>query len=175
MNKFMKVSLIIVIPLTLLVGFFTITLKDMNYDSSKDPVDRLTIEYKDYKEEKNSHIITVIVKNNSNSIADLNDLELCFDYINNDEDMDYGQNDIYIKGYEKDEFDEDKERGIDPGHKTEIIFRIPKAITFDEEKFELKHPIVEYSANFYKFRKGKTTLMIGTGSQGGTRTLNMNQ
>ena len=116
-------------------------------------------------------------KNNSKDIASLNDMELSFDYkFDNEENVDengyYIQNNVYIKGYEIDMFDDNKIYGIDPGTEKEVIFEIPKGIKFDEEIFDIKRPTIHYNVNFYKFRTGSRSLMLGSGGIGGSITLN---
>lgn len=176
-KKFIKMSLIICIPIVFLIAFFTMTVKSINDEAFEEPEDKISIEYKGYKENKNDYTISILVKNNSKDIASLNDMELCFDYkFNNEDNVDengyYIQNSVYIKGYEVDAFDEDKIYGIDPGSEKEVIFRIPKEIKFDEEKFNLKSPTINYNANFYKFRTSNRSLMLGSGGMGGSITLN---
>lgn len=177
MKKFIKVSLIITIPILLLVGFFKLNLEGINNNANQEPEEKIAISYKGYKEEINSHVILVNIKNNSKNIATLSDLELYFDYNAIDDELngwDYGQNDIYFKGIEENYFDDNRKNGIDSGESLEVSFRIPKSINLDESKFDVNHPVVSYNASFYKFRTGQTSLVIGTCSEGGTKTLNMN-
>ena len=82
------------------------------------------------------------------------------------------QNNVYIKGSEIDIFDDNKIYGIDPGTEKEIIFEIPKGIKFEEEIFDIKRPTIHYNMNFYKFRTGSRSLMLGSGGIGGSITLN---
>ena len=69
-KKFFKVSLFICLPIIILLGILSICLKDANaYDWADEEM--YTIEYKDYKSNKDSHIITVTFKNNTKNIATL--------------------------------------------------------------------------------------------------------
>ena len=77
-KKFIKVSLIICVPLILLLGLFSIGSR--NEDIFDELHDSIKITYKDYKEEKYNHVVSVIVKNNSKNIASLGEMKLSFDY-----------------------------------------------------------------------------------------------
>lgn len=104
-------------------------------------------------------------------------MELSFDYkLDNEDNIDengyYIQNNVYIKGYEIDMFDDNKIYGINPGTEKEVIFEITKGIKFDEEIFDIKRPTIHYNVSFYKFRTGSRSLMLGSGSIGGSITLN---
>ena len=176
-KKFIKISLIICIPIVLLISFFTTTVKSINDEPFEESEEKISIEYNGYKENKNRYTISILVKNNSKDIASLNDMELSFDYkLDNEDNADengyYIQNNVYIKGYEIDMFDDNKIYGIDPGTEKEVIFEIPKGIKFDEEIFDIERPIIHYNVNFYKFRTGSRSLMLGSGSIGGSITLN---
>lgn len=176
-KKFMKVSLIIAIPIILIVGFFTMNVNSINDEVVDDNIDEITIEYKGYKESKNFYTLSILVKNNTKNIAALSNMELHFDDMYNEDNVDengyFIQNNVYIKGQEIDAFDDDKVYGIDPGCEEEVIFNIPKSITFDEEKINTKSPIIDYNVNFYKFRTGPKSLMLGSGGMsGGSRVLN---
>lgn len=169
-KKFIWVSLIICIPLVLLIGFFSMTIKSVN-DEVEPPQEKLIIEYKDYKEDENFGVITIIVKNKSKDIVSINDLELSFQYTGDYEGQWTSESGVYIKGYEEDTFDEERIHGIDPGQEKEVIFKIPKAVTFDKEKYKLDKPIIDYNVSFYKFRKSKNSLILGVGSIGGSKTI----
>lgn len=176
-KKFIKISLIICIPIVLLISFFAITVKSINDEPFEESEEKISIEYNGYKENKNRYTISILVKNNSKDIASLNDMELSFDYkFDNEENVDengyYIQNNVYIKGYEIDMFDDNKIYGIDSGCEKEITFEIPKGIKFDEEIFDIKRPTIHYNVNFYKFRTGSRSLMLGSGGIGGSITLN---
>lgn len=176
-KKFIKISLIICIPIVLLISFFTITVKSINDEPFEEPEEKISIKYNGYKENKNRYTISILVKNNSKDIASLNDMELSFDYkFDNEDNVDENgycmQNNVYIKGSEIDIFDDNKIYGIDPGTEKEIIFEIPKGIKFDEEIFDIKRPTIHYNVNFYKFRTGSRSLMLGSGGIGGSITLN---
>lgn len=176
-KKFIKISLIICIPIILLIAFFATTVKSINDETFEESEEKIVIEYNDYKEKKNRYVISVLVKNNSKDIASLNDMELSFDYkFDNEDNIDengyYLQNSVYIKGFEVDCFDDNKIYGIDPGCEEEITFEIPKGIKFDEEVFDLERPTINYNVNFYKFRTGSRSLMLGSGGMGGSITLN---
>ncbi len=176
-KKFIKISLIICIPIILLIAFFTITVKSINDEVFEETEEKIVIEYNGYKEKKNRYIISVLVKNNSKDIASLNDIKLYFDYkFDNEDNVDendyYVQNSVYIEGHEIDMFDDNKIYGINPGTEKEVIFEIPKGIKFDEEIFDLESPTIHYNVNFYKFRTGSRSLMLGSGGMGGSITLN---
>ena len=164
-KKFIKVSLIICVPLILLLGFFNMV--SSNEDIFDELEDSIEITYKDYKEEKYNYVVSVIVKNNSKNIASLFDMELSFDYNGPGESV----GDFYIRGYEKDIWSEDKLLGIDPGNEKEIIFKIPKGIEINKDYYNLNRIIVGYNANFYKFRIGRNRLFLGAGQMGGSTTL----
>lgn len=176
-KKFIKISLIICIPIVLLISFFAITVKSINDEPFEESKEKISIEYNGYKENKNRYTISILVKNNSKDIAALNDMELSFDYkFDNEDNVDengyYIQNSVYIKGYEIDMFDDNKIYGINPGTEKEVIFEIPKGIKFDEEIFDIKRSTIHYNVSFYKFRTGSRSLMLGSGSIGGSITLN---
>ncbi len=164
-KKFIKVSLIICVPLIILIGLFTMV--SSNEDIFDELYDSIKITYKGCKEEKYNYAISVIVKNNSKNIASLNDMELSFDY--NGEGENIGN--FYIKGEEKDIWNDDKIMGIDPGKEEEIIFKIPKGIEINKDYYNLNRIIVSYNASFFKFRTSKKSLFLGTGQMGGSRTL----
>lgn len=166
-KKFIKVSLIICISLILLFGVFT---RILNSDSYLDEwEDDIKIIYKDYKEEKDNYIVSIIVKNNSKNIASLGEMKLSFE--NNYESGAENLGEFYIRGYEKDRWDDNKVMGIDPGKEEEIIFKIPKGIKIDEEYYNLNRIIIDYDASFYKFRTKPNRLFMGVGQMGGTITL----
>ena len=148
------------------------TTNSINDESLGDDIENISIKYNGYKETKNRYTISILIKNNTKDIASLNDTKLYFEYKGYDEDEYYMQDSFYIKGYEKDMFDEDKVYGIDPGGEKEILFQIPKAIKIDENSFNLSNPIIDYNVNFYKFRTGSNSLMFGIGGLGGNISLN---
>lgn len=165
-KKFIKVSLIICIPLLLLIGIFAITTSsDVNYDSMNN--DDILITYKEYKEDKYSYTVYVTVKNNTKQIASLNDMELSFDY--KGEGNNVGE--FYIKGHQEDLWDENKIMGIDPGSEKDVLFKIPKGIKISNEDYNLNRILIEYNVGFYKFRTSPNSLFLGTGGMGGTETL----
>ncbi len=164
-KKFIKVSLIICVPLIILIGLFTIG--SSNDEIFDDLHNSIKFTYKDYKEEKYNYIVSVIVKNNSRNIASLQEMELSFDY--NGEGENIGN--FYIKGEEKDIWDDDKIMGIDPGKEEEIIFKIPKGIEINKDYYNLNRIIVSYDVSFFKFRASKNSLFLGTGQMGGSTTL----
>lgn len=166
-KKFIKVSLIICIPLILLIGFSTMILNSDSYFDEWG--DDIKITYKDYKEEKYNHVLSIIVKNNSKNIARLGEMKLSFE--NNYESEAENLGEFYIRGYEKDRWDDNKVMGIDPGKEEEIIFKIPKGIKIDEKYYNLNRIIIDYDARFYKFRTSPNGLLIGAGQMGGTITL----
>lgn len=166
-KKFIKVSLIICAPLLLLFGFFT-TLSN-NDDYFDDLNNSIKITYKDCKEEKYNYVVSVIVKNNSKNIASLGEMKLSFDY--NYEDIDENLGEFYIRGHEKDVWDDNKVMGIDPGKEEEIIFKIPKGIKIDKEYYNLDRIIIDYDVSFFKFRTSASSLFLGTGQMGGMVTL----
>lgn len=164
-KKFIKVSLIICVPLIILIGLFTMV--SSNEDIFDELDDSIKITYKDCKEEQNNYSVSVIVKNNSKNIASLSDMELSFDY--NGEGENIGN--FYIRGEEKDIWNDDKIMGIDPGKEEEIIFKIPKGIEINKDYYNLNRIIVSYNASFFKFRTSKKSLFLGTGQMGGSITL----
>ncbi|WP_434797987.1 hypothetical protein [Terrisporobacter vanillatitrophus] len=166
-KKFIKVSLIICIPLILLLGFFTMLSNSSNYLDQLD--NSIKITYKDYKEEKYNYVVSVIVKNNSKNIASLGEMKLSFDY--NYEDITGNLGEFYIRGYEKDAWDDNKVMGIDPGKEEEIIFKIPKGIKIDKEYYNLNRIIIDYNVSFFKFRTSSKSLFLGAGQMGGSITL----
>ena len=94
-KKFIKISLIICIPIVLLISFFTTTVKSINDEPFEESEEKISIEYNGYKENKNRYTISILVKNNSKDIASLNDMELSFDYkFDNEENVD--ENGYYI-------------------------------------------------------------------------------
>ena len=64
-KKFVKISLIICIPIVLLISFFAITVKSINDEPFEEPEKEIAIEYNGYKENKNRYTISILVKNNS--------------------------------------------------------------------------------------------------------------
>lgn len=166
-KKFIKVSLIICIPLILLLGLFAIG--SSNEDNFDELHDSIKITYKDYKEEKYNYVVSVIVKNNSKNIASLGEMKLSFDY--NYENTIENLGNFYIRGYEKDTWDDNKVMGIDPGKEEEIIFKIPKGIKIDKEYYNLNRIIIDYDVSFFKFRTSPNSLFLGTGQMGGSITL----
>lgn len=164
-RKFIKVSLMICIPLIILFGLFAIG--SSNEDIFDELNDSIKITYKDYKEEKYNYIVSVIVKNNSKNIANLSEMELSFDY--NGEGEDVGN--FYIKGYKQDIWDDDRVMGIDPGKEEEFVFKIPKGIEIDKNYYNLNRIIVDYKVDFFKFRTGKNRLFLGIAQMGGSVTL----
>lgn len=167
-KKFIKVSLIICVPLILLLGFFSTLSKSESYFDELD--NSIKITYKDCKEEKYYHVVSVMVKNNSKNIASLGEIKLSFDY-NNYDDITGSVGDFYIRGHEKDYMDEDKIMGIDPGKEEEVIFEIPKAIKIDEDFYNVNRILIDYNVSFYKFRTSPNSLFLGTSSMGATETL----
>ena len=166
-KKFIKVSLIICIPLILLLGFFTMLSNSDNYSDEWE--NDIKITYKDCKEKKYNHVVSVIVKNNSKNIASLGEMKLSFDY--NYEGATKNLGEFYIRGYEKDTWDDNKVMGIDPGKEEEIIFKIPKGIKIDKEYYNLNRIIIDYDVSFFKFRTSPRSLFLGTGQMGGSITL----
>ncbi|WP_434793822.1 hypothetical protein TPDSL_01910 [Terrisporobacter petrolearius] len=166
-KKFIKVSLIICIPLILLLGSFTMLSNSTNYLDQLD--NSIKITYKDHKEEKYNHVVSVIVKNNSKNIANLGEMKLSFDY--KYEDIAGNLGEFYIRGHEKGAWDDNKVMGIDPGKEEEIIFKIPKGIKIDKDYYNLNRIIIDYDVSFFKFRTSETSLFLGTGQMGGSITL----
>lgn len=174
-KKFIKVSLILCLPFLLIIGASMMILGPTSDESGfegfpEEPV----IEYKSYKEDKNNHIITLTLKNNTKNIATINDMNLSFNYKQNQEYDDGAWSiytDFYFKGQEDDKFDEEPVYGIDPGTEKDIIFNIPKAVKLDEEVFDLDNPEVHYNYNFYKHRSSKNSLMFGSGGMGGSMSI----
>ena len=70
-KKFIKISLIICIPIVLLIYFFAITVKSINDEPFEEPEKEIAIEYNGYKENKNRYTISILVKNNSKDIKDI--------------------------------------------------------------------------------------------------------
>lgn len=164
-KKFVKVSLIICVPLILMLGLFSVIAK--NQGVSEEWAEDIQITYKDYKETKDSYNVSVIVKNKSKNIASMSDMELSFTYEGQSTDM----GDFYIKGYEKDMWDENKKMGIDPGEDEEFIFKIPKGIKIDNKYYNTKRMNIDYNANFFKFRMSQNSLFLGVSQTGGTQTI----
>ena len=164
-KKFVKVSLIIFIPLIILILLFTML--SSNEDIFDELNNSIKITYKDCKEQKNSYYLSVIVKNNSKNIATLSDMELSFDYNGDGENI----GNFYIRGEEKNIWDDNKLRGIDPGKEEEIIFKIPKGIKINTDYYNLNRIIVSYNASFFKFRTSKKSFFLGTGQILGSVTL----
>ncbi|MCC3869217.1 hypothetical protein [Terrisporobacter mayombei] len=167
-KKFIKVSLIICIPLILLIGFFTLLPNSDNYSDEWE--NDIEITYKDCKEKKYNHVVSIIVKNNSKNIASLGEMKLSFDY-NYEDIAEKNLGEFYIRGYEKDAWDDNKVMGIDPGKEEEIIFKIPKGIKIDKDYYNLNRIIIDYDVSFYKFRTSPNRLFIGAGQMGGSITL----
>lgn len=164
-KKFVKVSLMICILLLLLIGFFGITTN--NISNSDDMENDILITYKEYKEDKYSYTVYVTVKNNTDQIASLNDMELSFDY--KGEGNNVGE--FYIKGYEEDLLDENKTMGIDPESQKDVLFKIPKGIKISDKDYNLNRILIDYNVRLFKFRTSPNSLFLGTGSMGGTETL----
>ena len=165
-KKFFKVSLMICIPILVLLGVFSLGMANPNNNNDYEDGEMLTVKYKDYKSDNYSHIITVTVKNNTKSIASLKDLRLTFEYIG--EGINPG--DFYIQGQEEGSYEDDYIRGIDAGKESNIIFKLPKSIEFDENEYNAKAILVDVSADFYKFRIGDKSLLLGNGGYGCTET-----
>jgi len=161
-KKFFKASLFICLPIIFLLGIFTFSLKDAN-EYNWDTEDMYTVKYKDYKSNSDSHIITVTFKNNTNNIASLSDLRLSFEYIGESNNV----GNFYFEGEEEGNFDGDYVYGIDGGKERDIIFKIPKSIKIDESQYNTKSIDVNCMAQFYKFRKGKNSLLFLVCSSGG--------
>ena len=70
-KKFIKISLIICIPIVLLISFFAITVTSINDEPFEEPEKEIAIEYNGYKENKNRYTISILVKNNSKDIKDI--------------------------------------------------------------------------------------------------------
>lgn len=173
-KKFIKMSLIICIPFLLLIGFYTMTIRESEEPDSLP--DQIAIEYKGHEEDKYDHIITMVVKNDTKDIATINSMDLSFNYQRDYKEDDgtwTSAKDFYFRGYEEDRHVEGAVYGIDPGTEKEVIFRIPKALNLDEKVFDLEKPEIEYNLSLYKFRTGKSSLMFGAGGIGGSRTLGM--
>lgn len=164
-KKFIKVSLMICIPLLLLIGFFRMTTD--NGANSDEMEDDILITYKEDKEDKYSYIVYVTVKNNTDQIASLNDMGLSFDY--EGEGNNVGE--FYIRGQEEDLWDENKILGIDPGDQKDVLFKIPKGIEISDKDYNLKRLLIEYNVSFFKFRISSNRLFLGTSNLGGTETL----
>ena len=172
-KKFIKVSTIVSIPIILLIGFSVFYVKDINDYSYDEFEERLKIEFKNYKEDKYSHILTIKITNNSKDIANLYDMDLSFDYTEKfmEEFGGISPSDVRIVCREEDRFEEGYNKGIDPGKSKDIVFKIPKGLSLDEKIFDTKHPIINYNVSFYKFRTSSNSFMIGSGSEGGSKTL----
>lgn len=164
-KKFIKVSLMICIPLLLLIGFFRMTTD--NGANSDEMEDDILITYKEDKEDKYSYIVYVTVKNNTDQIASLNDMGLSFDY--EGEGNNVGE--FYIRGQEEDLWDENKILGIDPGDQKDVLFKIPKGIEISDKDYNLKRLLIEYNVSFFKFRLSSNQLFLGTSNLGGTQTV----
>lgn len=164
-KKFIKVSLIICVPLLLMIGLFSVTVKNEYVSDVWE--EEIQIIYNGYKEDKYSHIISVIVKNKSKNIASMSDMELSFSY----EGQGNNVGNIYIKGQEKDRWSEDRVMGIDPGEEEEFIFKIPKGIQIDKDSYNLNRLLIDYKASFFKFRTSPNSLFLGIGQMGGTQTI----
>lgn len=165
-KKFFKVSLFICLPIIILLGILSICLKDANaYDWADEEM--YTIEYKDYKSNKDSHIITVTFKNNTKNIATLSDLKLYFEYIGTGDNV----GNFYFEGAEDRVFDENYVYGIDGGKERDIIFKIPKSIKIDENQYNTKNIKVDCMAQFYKFRSSNNSLLFLINSSGGETTI----
>ena len=176
-NKFIKVSLILCIPFLLIIGASMMILgPTLQNDDDYSLPDEVLIEYKSYEEDKYDHIITMVIKNNTNKIATINDMNLNFeyrsDYRRDDESWANNQN-FYFRGYEDDRHDENYVYGIDPGTQKEITFKVSKGIKLDDKVFDLEKPVVEYNLTLYKYRTSSRSLMFGLGSMGGSRTLGL--
>lgn len=173
-KKFIKISLIICIPFILIIGFYMMTISDIeNFESLPE---QISFEYKGYEEDKYDHIITMVLKNGTKDIATINDMELSFNYkwdYKEDEENWSSDGDFYFRGYEEDIHSEERVYGIDPGTEKEVIFRMPKVLNLDEKVFDLEKPVVHYNISLYKFRTSKSSLMFGAGGMGGSRTLGM--
>lgn len=168
-KKFFKISLLICIPIMILIAILSICLKDANiYDFSSE--DMYTLEYKGYKSNKDSHIITVTFKNNTKNIASISDLRLSFEYIGESSNV----GNFYFEGQEEGHFDDDYVYGIDGGEERDIIFKIPKSIKIDESKYNTKSIDVNCMAQFYKFRRGKNSLLFLVCSSGGETRIGEN-
>lgn len=172
-KKFIKVSTIVLIPIIVLIGFSVFYVEDINDYSYDEFEERIKIEFKNYKEDKYSHILTIKVTNNSKDIASLYDMDLSFDHTEKfmEEFGGISPSDVRIVGREEDRFEEGYKMGIDPGKSKDIVFKIPKGLSLDEKVFDIKHPIINYNVSFYKFRTSSNSLMIGNGSEGGSKTL----
>lgn len=173
-KKFIKASTIVLIPIILLIGFSVFYVKDINDSSYDDDFEeRLKIEFKNYKEDKYSHILTIKITNNTKDIASLYDMELSFDHTEEFMERFNGvtPSDVRIVGREEDWFEEDHKMGIEAGESEDIVFKIPKGLSLDEKVFNIKNPIINYNVSFYKFRTSQNSLMIGSGSGGGSKTL----
>lgn len=164
-KKFIKVSLIICVPLILLIGLFA--MGSRNEDIFNELHNSIDFTYKDCKEEKYNYVVSVVVKNKSKNIASLGEMKLSFDYNGPGENI----GEFYIKGYEDDMWDEDKVMGIDPGEEQEIIFKIPKGIEINKDYYNLNRILVDYDVSFFKFRTSQNSLFLGIGQIGGTETL----
>ncbi|MEG0181193.1 MAG: hypothetical protein RSG52_06750 [Terrisporobacter sp.] len=163
-KKFIKVSLIICVPLILLIGIFSMMTNSMEEDMGHE---KIQITYKGYKEEKYNYTVSVIIKNNSKSIASLGETQLSFEYEGSGENI----GEFYIKGEEEDIWDDNKVMGIDPGKEEELIFKIPKGIKINKEDYNMNKLLISYDISFFKFRAGKNSLVLGTSQMGGTETL----
>ncbi|MGL6108406.1 hypothetical protein [Romboutsia sp.] len=176
-KKFIKVCLSICLPLILLIGTMTMSVRkedSLDYEDAQDSNYDFDIKYKSYTQDEYNHIITVLAQNKSKNIAYINNLELKFRYIGKSDQESRGRENFYIRGYEKGDYEEYSDEriiGIDPGKELEYTFRIPKAITIDPDSFDLKNPDISYNVNFYKFRQGKNKLMFGIGGSGGDKSL----
>ncbi|MGL5315341.1 MAG: hypothetical protein ACRC92_18940 [Peptostreptococcaceae bacterium] len=176
-KKFIKISLIICIPFLLIIGVAMMTLgPTKDSDAGWSSPEELVMEYKSYKEEKYDYVITMVIKNNTNNIATINDMNLSFNYqygYKDEEEMWTSDKDFYFRGYEEGRHAENSRYGIDPHTEKDVVFRIPKAINLDETVFDLEKPEVDYNISLYKYRTSDSSLMFGVGSMGGSRTLGM--
>lgn len=161
-KKFLKVSLIICLPIILSLGLFAFCLRDAN-EYSWDSDEMYTLEYKGYKSNSDSHVITVTFKNNTKNIASLSDLNLSFEYTGESNDV----GDFYFEGQEEGYFDDNRTYGIDAGEERDIIFKIPKSIKIDENLYNTKAIRVNCMAQFYKFRTSSRSLLFLVNSSGG--------
>lgn len=162
-KKFFKVSLLIFLPIIILLAVFSICLKDA-YVYDWDREDDYTIKYKSYEEDDNSHIVTVTFKNNNKNIASLSDLKLSFNYIGEGNNV----GDLYFNGQEEKSFTDDYVLGVNPGEERDIIFKIPKAVKLDENKYNTKSMNIDCMVQYFKFRRSDTALLFRVMSTGGS-------
>lgn len=164
-KKFIKVSLIICIPLLLLIGFFAITTS--NVTNFEDEENDILITYKKYIEDEHSYTVYVTVKNNTDQIASLYDMALSFDYVGDGNNV----GEFYIKGQEEDLWDDNKVLGIDPGSQKDVLFKIPKGIKISDKEYNLNNLLIDYNVRFFKFRISSNSLFLGTSNIGGAKIL----